>query len=74
MPLPKGKKVVGFKWVFFIKYNVDGTIDHYKARLVIKGYTQSYVINNHETFSLMEKLNIVKVLLSIVTNLNWPLH
>ena len=27
-----------------------------------------------ETFSLVAKLNTVRVLLSLATNLNWPLH
>jgi hypothetical protein len=71
---PERKKAVGCKWIFSIKYKVDGTIDRYKARLVAKGYTQSYGINYQEMFSLVEKLNMVRVLLSISANLDWPLH
>ena len=37
--LPEGKKTVGCKWIFSIKYKVDGSINRYKARLVPKGYT-----------------------------------
>ena len=37
--LPKGKKTMGCKWVFTIKYHADGMIERYKARLVAKGYT-----------------------------------
>ena len=40
VPLPPNKRVVGCKWVFRIKYKVDGSIERYKARLVAKGYTQ----------------------------------
>jgi hypothetical protein len=36
--LPKGKYVIGTKWVYKTKYKSDGTIDKYKARLVAKGY------------------------------------
>ena len=39
VPLPKGKKIVGCRWVFSIKYKADGSIDRYKARLVAKGFT-----------------------------------
>lgn len=37
---PKGKKAIGSKWVYKIKYHPDGTVDRYKAGLVAKGYNQ----------------------------------
>ncbi|RVX14783.1 Retrovirus-related Pol polyprotein from transposon TNT 1-94 [Vitis vinifera] len=43
--LPKGQKTVGCKWVFSIKYKVDGTVERYKARLVAKGFTQTYEVD-----------------------------
>ena len=46
--LPKGHKIVGCKWVFSIKYKVDGTIERYKARLVAKGFTQTYGVDYQE--------------------------
>ena len=33
-------KIIGYKWVFTIKKNPNGTIQKYKARLVAKGYHQ----------------------------------
>lgn len=38
--LPPGKKPISCKWVFKVKQNSDGTIERYKSRLVIRGYTQ----------------------------------
>ena len=39
--LPPGCKPLSSKWVFKRKWKVDGSIDKYKARLVIKGYRQT---------------------------------
>ncbi|KAL6317167.1 hypothetical protein AAG906_029919 [Vitis piasezkii] len=37
MNLPRGKKPVGCKWIFTVKYKANGTRERYKARLVAKG-------------------------------------
>ena len=41
--LPRGKKPIGCKWVFTVKYKVDGTLERYKARLVQKGIDKHMV-------------------------------
>ena len=56
VPRPKGITLVGCKWIFNLKYKVDGTLERYKARLVVKGYTQSYGIDYLETFAPVAKM------------------
>lgn len=36
--LPSGKHPIGCKWVYQIKRNADGTINKFKASLVVKGF------------------------------------
>jgi len=38
--LLKGKHVIGVKWVYKTKSNIEGKIERHKARLVVKGYKQ----------------------------------
>ena len=38
--LPPGEKYVGSKLVFKIKRHANGSIERYKVRLVVKGYSQ----------------------------------
>jgi len=65
--------VVGCRWVFTLKYRLDGFVDGYKARLVAKDYTQTYGIDYIETFSPVAKMNFIMIMFSIVVNLSWPL-
>ncbi|KAG8473962.1 hypothetical protein CXB51_033910 [Gossypium anomalum] len=71
--LPTGKKTVGCKWIFTTKFKPYGSIDRYKARLVARGFTQTYGLDYEEAFAPVAKLNTIRVLLSIAVNLEWPL-
>ena len=60
-------------WAFTLKYHPDRSVDKYKTRLVVKGYTQTYGIDYFETFSPVSRMNSIRILFSIAVNLSWPL-
>jgi len=59
MELPKGKKALGNKYVFTIKYKSNRGIDRYKAIFVAQGFTQTQGLDYEETFALVAKLNSI---------------
>lgn len=72
--LSPGKNVIGCKWVYRIKRNLDGSVARYKARLVAKGYHQNEGIDDDETFSPVIKKPTVRIILSFASQYDWCLR
>nr|GEX97839.1 ribonuclease H-like domain-containing protein [Tanacetum cinerariifolium] len=62
-----GRKAIGIKWIYKIKFQSSGAIDKFKARLVAQGFGQKEDIDYEETFSLVVKVS-VRCLLNIVVS------
>lgn len=63
---PKNQNVISNRWVLKIEYKSDGTIDKYKARLVIRGFSQKEGVDFHEIYPPVLKYNTVRAVLAIV--------
>nr|GEW76497.1 cysteine-rich receptor-like protein kinase 2 [Tanacetum cinerariifolium] len=63
--LPLNGKTIGSKWLFKKKTDMDRAVHTYKARLVMKGYTQTQRIDYEETFSPTADIRAIRILISI---------
>jgi hypothetical protein len=74
VPLPKGRKPISCKWVFKIKHGVDGEVERYKARLVARGFTQTFGVNYNETFAPVAKFVSIHCILALVAIEDMEIH
>jgi hypothetical protein len=74
VPRSQGSNVVTGKWVFTHKLHADGTLDRYKARWVIRGFTQRPEVNYNESFSPVVKPATVRTVLATAVSREWPIQ
>nr|XP_009598344.1 uncharacterized protein LOC104094173 [Nicotiana tomentosiformis] len=74
VPLPKGKKAIGCRWVYKIKYKATCEVERFKSRLVTKGYSQKEGLDYQETFSPVAKMVTVRTMNSLASMNNWDIH
>ena len=68
-PLPDSRTAIGCRWLF--KKQEDG---QYKARLVTKGYSQQFGIDDSETFALVAKCTTIRVLQALCCENDWEVE
>ncbi|XP_047257055.1 uncharacterized protein LOC107850820 isoform X4 [Capsicum annuum] len=71
---PSNVHPIGCKWVYSIKFHSDGTLDRYKARLVVLGNKQEYGVNYEGTFAPVAKITTVRTIIAIAASQNWTIH
>ncbi|KAD4585972.1 hypothetical protein E3N88_23573 [Mikania micrantha] len=71
--LPPGCKPLGYRWIFKRKMKANGSIDKYKARLVIKGFRQKGV-DYFDTYSPVTRIISIRLVLAIANLRNLEVH
>nr|GEW75341.1 ribonuclease H-like domain-containing protein [Tanacetum cinerariifolium] len=74
VPRPPDANIVWCMWLFRHKYLADGSLSHYKARLMANGSTELEGILVVETFSPVVKPGIIRPVLSLATSRHWLVH
>ena len=62
--IPKGRNVVGGRWVYAVKPGPDNT-ETFKARYVAKGFLQVKDVDYQETFSPTAKVTSIRMLMQL---------
>ncbi|GJW14041.1 ribonuclease H-like domain-containing protein, partial [Tanacetum coccineum] len=74
VPCQPNVNIVRSMWLYKHKYNADGSLSRYKARLVANGHSQQQGIDCDETFSPVVKPATIRTILSLAVSRQWPIH
>ncbi|KAI0995437.1 hypothetical protein K3495_g12742 [Podosphaera aphanis] len=62
---PKEANIIGNRWIFTRKFDENGQLCKYKARLVAQGFTQGYIYDYSDTFSPVVRFDSFRLVLAI---------
>ena len=65
------KPIIGVKWVYKTKLNLNRSINKKKARLVAKGYSQKPGVDFKETFAPVSRLETIHLLIALAADKGW---
>jgi hypothetical protein len=60
--------------VFKIKQGANGEVECYKARLVARGFTQTYGVDYNETFAPIAKFTSIRCILTLAAFEDMEIH
>jgi hypothetical protein len=74
LSLGADSNVITDKWVLTQKFHADESFDCYKARWVLRGFSQFPRVNYNETFSPVVNPTTVHTVLTIAVSRDWPVQ
>ncbi|GJW53635.1 zinc finger, CCHC-type containing protein [Tanacetum coccineum] len=72
--LPPDCKPLSCKWIFKRNLKVDGTIEKFKARLVIQGFRQNSGIDYFDTYAPVARISTIRLLIEMTSIHNLIIH
>lgn len=67
---PRDKKLLSVKWIFKVKCHPSGTIERYKARLVVRGFEQQAGRDYFETFAPVARYESMRIMVALAAHYN----
>ena len=66
--------MVSSKWIYKTKHSANGSVEKYKARFVVHGFSQEEGIDYEETFAPLERYTSIRAILVIAAVMKWKVH
>lgn len=66
--LPPDRKAISNRWIYRIKREADSSIKRYRARLVVRGFSQTPGADYNETFSPVVRFETIRAVLSVAAS------
>ena len=74
VPRHEGKLVVTSKWIYKVKFVVDGSIEKHKARFVARDLSQVEGIDYDETFAPVARYTSIRTIMAIAAEMGCSIH
>lgn len=72
--LPLNIIPIDCRWIFKIKFHVDGSMEIFKVMLVAKGYNQIEGLDYFDIYSHMAKLTTARLVITLKPIHKWCIH
>src|SRR5579871_6144937 len=74
VPRTTDRDIIDTRWVFRIKRNLDQSIEKYKDRFVVQGFTQIPGVDYDEVYSPMVSYTANRILIALATKYDLTIH
>jgi hypothetical protein len=74
VPRPEGKSIVSSMWLYKIKHDVDGNIEKFKERFVVRVFSQREEVDYKETFATITWYTSIRIVISLASFMGWRIH
>lgn len=68
--LPTNRKPIGCRWLFKLKRDEQGQIARFKARLVVRGFSQRAGVDYDQLFSPVARFDSLRTILAVASEEN----
>lgn len=72
--LSSNKSTISTKWIYKVKLNTNGSLQKYKAQLIVRSFEQKKGIDYEETFVLIIRWSTIRAIISIAEQNYWTLY